>query len=168
MQRNPLFLVASAAETARFIALAFLAGALGGLREGEGLPALFRYAAAPQLLFVAAFFFLWLDRERYGAYRALLLVGKVLSLVAFIPLFISMVQNRGSSLMSRTGPTAAMVAVGIDLFSFMVLLLSGTEGAPSDSGGSSHALSSPDSPSVESVQTGLGPRGPEDIEKVEG
>ena len=85
MQRKPLYLVASAAETARFFALPFLALALGGLRDSAGSASFFRYAAGAQLLFVAGFFFLWLDRPRYDAFRSLLFLGKIVSVVTFLP-----------------------------------------------------------------------------------
>ena len=156
MQRKPLFLVAAAAELGRFLALAFLAGAVGALRSGSGLPAFFRYAMAPQLLFAAMFFFLWYDRERYGAYRPLAIAGKAVSLAAFIPLAVGLVAEGASmAYLARQGALAAAAVLGIDLGSLLLLCLYGrpegeTEAEPGEAG----------APGA--------PRGPEDIEKVEG
>ena len=156
MQRKPLFLVAAAAELGRFLALAFLAGAVGALRSGSGLPAFFRYAMVPQLLFAAMFFFLWYDRERYGAYRPLGIAGKAVSLAAFIPLAIGLA-TEGTSMayLSRQGAMAAVVTLGVDLAGLLLLCLYGRQdgearGKPEEAG------------------TPGAPKGPDDIEKVEG
>lgn len=156
MQRKTLFLVAAAAELGRFLALAFLAGAVGALRSGSGLPAFLRYAMVPQLLFSAMFFFLWYDRGRYGAYRPLAIAGKAVSLAAFIPLAVSLVsEGTPMAYLSRQGATAAIVALGVDLAGLLLLCLYGREdGEPRsriEGGGAPGA-----------------PRGPDDIEKVEG
>ena len=86
MKRKFLYLAAAIAELARFLALMQLSANFGAIGDGEGAPRLFRYAAAPQLLFSAAFFFLWLDYGRYGSYRPLVAVGKLVALVAIVPL----------------------------------------------------------------------------------
>ncbi len=163
MQRKNLYLAAATAESVRFFALSFLAAALGGLREGDGLSVLFRYAAAPQLLFIVTFFFLWLDKARYGAYRPLLYVGKAISLATFVPLFISMAQRgSGAAFSGQVAPISALVAVGVDLFGVFVLLMVGK--SPGDEGQERLPGSRTQVPSVQ----GNEPRGPEDIERVEG
>lgn len=156
MQRKPLFLVAAAAELGRFLALAFLAGAVGALRSGSGLPAFFRYAMAPQLLFAAMFFFLWYDRERYGAYRPLAIAGKAVSLVAFVPLAVSLIAEGASMAhLARQGAVAAIAALGVDMVGLLVLCLYGrADGEPRGKIGDDGAPGAP--------------RGPDDIEKVEG
>ena len=156
MQRKTLFLVAAAAELGRFLALAFLAGAVGALRSGSGLPAFFRYAMVPQLLFAAMFFFLWYDRERYGAYRPLAVAGKAVSLVAFVPLAISLITEGASmAYLSRQGVVAAIVALGVDMAGLLLLCLYGKpDGEPGAK--------------IEDTATPGAPKGPDDIEKVEG
>ena len=156
MQRKPLFLAASAAESARFFALSFLADALGGLHGGGGLAPFFRYATSAQLLFAVAFFFLWLDRQRYDAYRPLLFLGKLLSLATFVPLLVALLGGtQAQVLRGRVGGTATILCLAVDLLGFLFLLGSG----PFFQGGSG----SQDAPGE-----GLGPRGPADIEDVEG
>jgi hypothetical protein len=152
MQRKPLFLVAAVAELARFLALAFLAEALGGLRSGTALPLFFRYLAAPQLLFAAAFFFLWFDPSRYAAYRPLALLGKGLSVLASLPLLVGLLRlTSGATLVGPEAAPASLVAVGVDLFGLLVLATAGR-------GGRGVVEAPPDE----------GPKGPESIEKVEG
>jgi hypothetical protein len=158
MQRKPLFLVAAAAELGRFMALAFLAGAVGALRSGSGLPAFFRYAMVPQLLFAAMFFFLWYDQGRYGAYRPLGIAGKAVSLLAFIPLAISLITEGASmAYLSRQGAVAAIVTLGVDLAGLLLLCLYDRD---RQEGGSVAMIEETGAPGA--------PRGPDDIEKVEG
>jgi len=85
MKRQGLHLTASIAELVRFFALMLLSGNIGLVADDGGASRMVRYLAAPQLLFAAGFFFLWLDAGRYGAYRPLLAVGKVVAFAAFIP-----------------------------------------------------------------------------------
>jgi hypothetical protein len=149
MQRKPFFLAAAIAELLRFLAIFFLADSLGVLRMGVGVPALFRYAAAPQLLFAAALFFLWYDYERYEVYRPLLVAGKSVSLFVLLPLALRIV---GSGL----GETSDFILLGFAAFVDVgVLVLAARKSATIEAA----------PPPVEG-QTG--PRGPEDIEKVEG
>ena len=158
MQRKPLFLVASAAESVRFFALAFLADALGGLRGGFGLSPLFRYVSSAQLLCGVAFFFLWFDRSRYDAYRPLLFLGKLLSLASFIPLVIFLLGNvQAFSMRGRAGPVTVLLSLAVDLFGFCILLGTGPL-----------FKASLDDSSPGQGQDQIGPRGPEDIEGVEG
>jgi hypothetical protein len=154
MQRKPLFLVAAAAELGRFLALAFLAGALGALRTGDGLSALYRYVAVPQLLFAASFFFLWLDRGRYDAYRPLALAGKIVSLLAFVPLLVALLgSGAGLFLHGRQGPIAAIACLAVDLFGLSVLVSAGRDAPKAGPGAAKDPTQVP--------------RGPEDIETVE-
>ena len=55
MRRKAVHLMAAIVESLRFLALAFLAFDLGLLNPS--VSSLIRYAAAPQLLFAAGFFF---------------------------------------------------------------------------------------------------------------
>jgi hypothetical protein len=149
MQRKPFFLAAAIAELLRFLAIFFLADSLGVLRMGVGVPALFRYAASPQLLFAAALFFLWYDYERYEAYRPLLVAGKAVSLFVFIPLALRLAA-------SQLGEMSDFILLGFAaLVDIGVLVLAARKPAAVKAA----------SPSVEGR---TGPRGPEDIEKVEG
>ncbi len=153
MQRKTPFLVAAVAESLRFFALAFLANALGGLRDGAVLPSLFRYSAGGQLLFVIGFFFLWFDRPRHDAYRSLLFVGKIVSLATFIPLAIAMAGLlRTGRLVDGSSLIFALAIFGVDIFGFCLLLVSKPFGG---SVGRRPALSDP---------TG---QGPDEIERVE-
>ena len=162
MQRKPLYLVASAAETARFFALPFLALALGGLKDSAGSASFFRYAAGAQLLFVAGFFFLWLDRPRYDAFRSLLFLGKIVSVVSFLPLLLELLfSSAGRAGMNRSGVLAALIVSCADIFGFFVLLVarpfSGPGGGPRDpstSDGAQPPLADPG-------------QGPDEIEGVE-
>jgi hypothetical protein len=67
-----------------------LASNVGALTS-PSVSSLLRYAAAPQLLFAAGFFFLWLDAPRYREYRPLLLIGKAACVVCLFPLAVSLV-----------------------------------------------------------------------------
>ena len=153
MQRKTLFLVAAVAESARFFVLVFLASALGGLREGAGLPSLFRYAAGGQLFFVIGFFFLWFDQARHDAYRSLLFVGKIVSFATFIPLAIAMASLlRAGRLVDGSSLIFALVIFGVDIFGFCLLL------ASKPFGGSVGRSPAPPAPTMQ---------GPEEIERVE-
>jgi len=156
MHRKPLYLVAAIAETARFFVLAFLANALGGLDGGSSLPAFFRYAAGAQLLFVLGFFFLWLDRPRYDAYRSLLFVGTIVSLAVFLPLMLSMLRTAGGLLPPSSRLLPSLAAFAVDAFAFFLLLA--TKPFSLDS--------APLPPPGPSGPANPGP-GPADIEEVE-
>lgn len=116
MRRRPVHLAAAIAESLRFLAVAFLAFDAGALLSPSA-SGLLRYAGAPQLLFVAGFFFLWLDPARYGAYRPLLLIGKAASIACFIPLaaslalalayFVAVVDIASVSILALVKPVAA-------------------------------------------------------------
>jgi hypothetical protein len=175
MQRKPLFLAAAVAELTRFVALAFLAGALGAFRKGEGLSPLYRYLAVPQLLFAAAFFFLWLDRERYEAYRPLTLVGKGVSILAFIPLGLFFFSYGADSPQAGglQGPIAALFSLCVDFFGLLVLIAAGrgASGAKELTEGGGTAPAAPKvgdgkEPGAQ-ADARIGPSGPEDIENVE-
>ena len=86
---------------------------MGALDE-PGVSSLLRYAAAPQLLFAAGFFFMWLDPARYGAYRPLLLVGKAACVVCLLPLAWAVARDPG-----RPGPPSACATSGI-LLAFLI------------------------------------------------
>ena len=125
MQRKTLFLVAAIAESVRFLVLAVLADALGGLRDGMGLPSFFRYAAGGQLFFVIGFFFLWFDQPRHDAYRSLLFVGKIVSLATFIPLAIAMTGVlRAGRPVDGSSLIFTLAIFGVDTFGFCLLLVS--------------------------------------------
>jgi len=110
MKRRFPYLAASIAELARFFALMLLAGNIGAAGENEGMSRFFRYAAAPQLLFAAGFFFMWLDAARYGPYRPLLAVGKIVCLLAFVPFVAFVVFSLGSPGLGLADPPAAFLA----------------------------------------------------------
>lgn len=147
MQRKVLYLAASIAELLRFLALFFIADSLGVLMMDGGIPALLRYAAAPQLLFAAGLFFLWYDPERYGAYRPLLLVGKAIGLLVLAPFAFRLVASGLAEI--RDFALIGLIAL-VDLLVLLLLALRPR---------AARAV-----PAAEET----GPRGPEDIEKVEG
>jgi len=152
MKRRPILLAAAIAELLRFFALMTLAQGLGLFRAANGAERLFRYGAAPQLLFAAGFFFLWLDHVRYNAYRPLLIVGKIAGLVVLVPvaLLLGDYLKAAQAMLPHPGTVAALVGVIalVDVLSLTLLALSGER----DDG----PLEAPPG------------QGPEDIEKVGG
>jgi hypothetical protein len=150
MRRKAVHIAAAIAESLRFFAIAFLAFDVGSPLNA-GISSLLRYAAAPQLLFAAGFFFLWLDPPRYGAYRPLLLVGKAASAVCFIPLAASLLRDPRSLALGW-----AFLIGAADIFSLSVLIIART------------GLSRP----PVAPAAGQGPsrpgQSPEEIERVEG
>jgi len=180
MLRKPIFLAASAVEALRFIALALLADGLGAFREGEGIGSLLRYAQTPQLLFGAAFFFLWWDEARYGAYRPLALTGKGLAFVFALPL----VPGVFAALRPETGTTSRPLMLFLslvfvllaDLFGILCLIFAGknSDRAKAAEIGFGEAHSSVSGVSTsgnnqgsELPASGIGQGGPDDIERVE-
>jgi hypothetical protein len=129
MKRKALFLVAAIAEFARFIALMLLASSLGAIGGEGGAPRLLRYASAPQLLFAAGFFFLWLDYARYGSYRPLLGIGKLVALAALLPLaieaYFAMVEPMASLGEPRSALLLTLFIAAVDIGSLAALGLGG-------------------------------------------
>jgi hypothetical protein len=132
MRRKAVHLIAAIAESLRFFAIAFLAYSIGALGSSS-VSSMLRYAAAPQILFAAGFFFLWLDPARYGSYRPLLLLGKAASLVCFLPLGAAVAADpasRGISLgVPALGFWLALLIAMVDILSLSVLLLAKNEDA---------------------------------------
>jgi len=147
--------MAAIAESLRFLAIVFLAFDLGTL-QSAGVSGLLRYAAASQLLFAAGFFFMWLDPKRYGSYRPLLFIGKLASLVCYVPLAMALARDP-----KNAGPAfgislfvlalAAYIAIA-DVATASVLLLVGPLPA---------VARDPSKPATPG-------QGPDDIERVEG
>jgi hypothetical protein len=164
MRRTAVHLVAAIAETLRFLAIVFLAFDVGALDE-PGVSALLRYAAAPQLLFAAGFFFMWLDRPRYGEYRPLLLVGKAACAACLVPLAWAIARDPWGSLpafgLRNAGILLSFLVAAVDVFSLTVLILSpGTlRREPGEGGGQARDVAQ--DPPADS-------QGPAGIEKVEG
>jgi hypothetical protein len=159
MKRKAVYIAATVAELLRFLALVALADGLGALKGESGADRVFRYAAAPQLLFAAGFFFLWLDEERYSVYRPLLLVGKLASALAFLPLaalIAALIRMAPLQLQSpaQTAGLASYAALA-ELFSVAVLVF----GRPGKD-------RSPLPPKAREDASN-GPKGPDDIERVE-
>ena len=153
MKRRPLFLAATIAELLRFFALIALAQQLGLFKTTNGALRLFRYAAAPQLLFAAGFFFLWLDLRRYAVYRPLIVVGKLANLAALVPLALLMGDYLRTSQVMTASPSLLIALVGtvslVDVGALALAALSG--GRAMDSG----------------AAPSLPGQGPGDIEDVE-
>ncbi len=147
--------MAAIAESLRFLAIVFLAFDIGGLL-GPSVTGIVRYAAAPQLLFAAGFFFLWLDPKQYVSFRPLLTIGKLASLVCLLPLALALAQDPKTAYLAfgvpRFGAIIAVFIAVVDLGSLSVLLFS--------------------RPLPDKATGGSGPsipgQGPEDIERVEG
>ena len=162
MKRGPLFLAAALFEVLRFFILMTFAAALGLLAQRPLIPSFIRYAAVGQFLFVAAYFFLWLDGERYAAYRPLALFGKVLSVVAFAPLALGLVGAAvGEGLIpagrNLVGP--ALLLPLVDLLGILLLAFYRRSTLPP---GDKATAVPPAAGAAPVVQ-----RGPDDIEKVE-
>jgi hypothetical protein len=160
MRRGFLFLVAAFIEVLRFFSLMLFAEAIGFIDSGSLTPSLLRYVAVPQLLFAVVFFFLWLDGQRYTAFRPLALLGKAISLVAFVPLllaFFGSIRSEGFIPLPNFALGSAFYIVAADIFGMLVLALyrrALIHGAPSSGSARSGDGDSP-------------MQGPEDIEKVE-
>jgi hypothetical protein len=156
MRRKAVHIVAAIAEGLRFLAVVFLAFSVGALLD-PSVSSLLRYAAVPQLLFAAGFFFMWLDPARYSSYRPLLAVGKAALVVCFLPLAGALVRDpkaMGASLgVPFLGLILAFFLVAVDISSLCVLAFGS---APPVDGGPSR----PDH--------GPAGQGPSDIERVEG
>jgi hypothetical protein len=77
MRRTPLFFAFAGLELIRYFTLINVAGPFSApsLAAAQTL----RLLAAPNILFIAAFFFLAIDRERYSAYQPLVILGKSVS-----------------------------------------------------------------------------------------
>lgn len=154
MRRKAVHLIAAIGESLRFAAVAFLAFSVGALADSS-VSNLLRYAAAPQLLFAAGFFFMWLDPDRYFSYKPLLLVGKLAGAVCFLPLAGTILRDpsaRGSTFgLPGLGVVLAFLIALADIASLCVLALSA--GAPAGN-------AKPTPPGVD--------QGPDDIERVEG
>jgi hypothetical protein len=116
MRRKAVHLLAAIAESLRFFAVVFLAFSVGALLD-PGAASLLRYAAVPQLLFAAGFFFMWLDPERYSSYRPLLAIGKAALVVSFLPMAAALMRDAGA-----TGATFGLPFLGIILAFFIALV----------------------------------------------
>jgi hypothetical protein len=162
MKRGPLFLAAALVEVLRFFILMTFAAALGLLAQRPLIPSFIRYAAIGQLLFVVAFFFLWLDLDRYAAYRPLALTGKILSLAAFLPVSFGLIGAMGSEGFVPAGRGAANAAIVLPLVDLLgILILALYRRQPQGSS----PIASPAGGSL--VSPSAAQRGPDDIEKVE-
>jgi hypothetical protein len=134
MRRKAVHIVAAIAESLRFFAVVFLAFSVGALLDSS-VANLLRYAAAPQLLFAAGFFFMWLDPARYSSYRPLLLIGKAASAVCFLPLAGAVIRDSGA--MGSTfgvpylGLVLAFLLAVVDLSSLFILTLGSEPGSSS-------------------------------------
>jgi hypothetical protein len=128
MRRKAVHLMAAIVESLRFIAIAFLAFDLG-LLLNPSVSSLLRYAAAPQLLFAAGFFFLWLDPSRYGSYRPLLLIGKVASVACLLPLARSVAIAPGAASFGLPFLAIALIFFigAVDIASISILALAKPE-----------------------------------------
>lgn len=164
MKRGPLFLAAALVEVLRFFILMTFAAALGLLAQRPLIPSFIRYAAIGQLLFIVAYFFLWLDFDRYAAYRPLALTGKILSLAAFVPVGFGLIGAMGSEGFIPAGRGAANAAIALPLVDLLGILILGLY-RRSASGASS--IAGPGSAGGSVASPSAAQRGPEDIEKVE-
>ncbi|HUX40006.1 MAG TPA: hypothetical protein VMV83_02475 [Rectinemataceae bacterium] len=164
MKRGPLFLAAALVEVLRFFILMTFAAALGLLAQRPLIPSFIRYAAIGQLLFVVAYFFLWLDLDRYAAYRPLALIGKILSLAAFVPVGLGLIGAMGSEGFIPAGGGAANAAISLPLVDLLGILILAVYRRPAPSASST---AEPVSAGGPAASTSAAQRGPEDIEKVE-
>jgi hypothetical protein len=161
MRGKVVHIVAAIAEGLRFFAVIFLAFSVGALLN-PSVSNLLRYAAAPQLLFAAGFFFMWLDPARYSSYRPLLAIGKAASAVCFLPLSGALIRDpaaMGSTFgIPYFGVILAFFLVVVDVSSLCILIL----GSPPATKAGTHGPSNP------SGQSGPGfGQSPGDIEQVE-
>jgi hypothetical protein len=124
MKHRPFaFLVLAAWELARFyIVAAFVSAPQSAAGYGTAV-----FALAPQILFAAAFFFLWFDYGRYSPYRPLLIAAKLVSLLAAVAFVFTVLGRAGAdgSIVSTVSRFRATVLVGAgDAIAVAVLALS--------------------------------------------
>jgi hypothetical protein len=155
MRGKGVHIFAAIAESLRFVAVVFLAFSLGALLD-PSVSSLLRYAAAPQLLFAAGFFFMWLDPARYSSFRPLLAIGKAASAACFLPLAAALVGDPAAM-----GPTFGISYLGVSLAFFLAVvdvtsLCILALGGPAKAG---EGLPPPATPPVG--------QSPEDIERIE-
>jgi hypothetical protein len=81
MRRRRIYLLLLAAW--ELVRLYIVASSAVASRGTDSLPA-FIFALAPEAVFAAAFFFLWLDFERFRVFRDLLIAVKAVSLAAAV------------------------------------------------------------------------------------
>jgi hypothetical protein len=159
MRGKAVHFFAAIAESLRFLAVVFLAFSVGALLD-PSVSNLLRYAAAPQLLFAAGFFFMWLDPARYSSYRPLLAIGKIAGAICFLPMAAALAGDpatRSSTLgVPFLGGKLALFLVAVDVTSLCILVL----GGPAAARGGQPAASDRAAPAVG--------QSPEDIERVEG
>ncbi|MBN1520165.1 MAG: hypothetical protein JW923_08745 [Spirochaetales bacterium] len=105
MKRAILCYICAALELGRYFILTYGASLLLALADR---PSVVRLLAAPNLMFVLAFFFLGYDHERYSAYRPLVLVGKAVSVFAgLVVAGLVLVSGQAQSM-----PAAGLLALG--------------------------------------------------------
>jgi hypothetical protein len=126
MKHRPFaFLVLAAWELARFyIIAAFVSAPQSPAGYGTVV-----FVLAPQLLFAAAFFFLWFDYGQYSPYRPLLLAAKCISLLAAVVFVFAVLGRSGAdgSLVAVVTRFRATVLVGAgDAIAIAILALSRT------------------------------------------
>jgi len=164
MRKNPLYLLLAILEIVRFSVLALLAMSLGVFSMPAAVLSLWRYAAAPQLLFALALFFMWFDYDRYGVYRPLVLGGQIVLLLVLLPLAAALISP------GLAGPRQYIylgILALLDLL-LVVLLAQKPRSGQSGAGQAGQESSMDPAPSGSADKPGAsGPRGPEDIEKVE-
>lgn len=120
MRPKPVFFAFSGVELARYFLVSRGIAALAG---PDASPAVLRFIVSPWLILVAAFFFLGLDRGRYGAFRQLILVGKLVSLFGAALALPAMVQSLGGLRPPTMGDLLSLgLAMAWDLGSGLALL----------------------------------------------
>ncbi len=147
--------MAAIAESLRFLAIVFLAFDLGGFLS-PSVSGVLRYASAPQLLFAAGFFFLWLDPGRYASFKPLLTIGKLASIACLFPLALTLARDPKAGALAfgvpMLGAILGFFIAAVDIASLSILLLARL--GPTDD----RDLPGASRPG----------QGPEDIERVEG
>ena len=128
MRTKSVFLAFAGVELARYFLVSRGVSALAGQ---DASPQVLRFLSSPQLLMVAAFFFLGLDPRRYGSFRQLLLVGKVLALASALLALPSLLSSLRGAAPVRASDLAILGLVAAwDLASGLVLLLARREDGP--------------------------------------
>lgn len=121
MRINSTFLAFSGLELARYF---LVSSGVSSLAGADAIPQMLRFVASPGLVPVAAFFFLGLDPLRYGVFRNLVLVGKVVALFSAALALPGLLSSLGGVGAARLADLASLGLVVLwDLASGLVVLL---------------------------------------------
>ncbi|MBU0927654.1 MAG: hypothetical protein KKA67_07885 [Spirochaetes bacterium] len=124
MRRTYRYFALAGVELARYFAIVYAAGPfIAVLTSGTQV---IRLVAAPNVVFAVAFFFLGVDRERYAAYRPLIVVCKAVALFSSV-IALPRLFGLGGSEPSKPAAYAVLAIAAWDAISAAIVLLSREE-----------------------------------------